>query len=209
MDRYVEGGKRVWKRAFVVLLTLNVLVGVLALAWITSFPTATSPQVSALPQHLSTPSNEAVMQVAIGDEAINSFLNYDLPRQHDLKRVLASARVSFAEDWNCRLDIKLLDRQVPFVMTFSPAVHRGNLDLHLLRSSMGGVPLPDFMLFLVFRHLPWPGWIILNSKQHTLDVNFTNRPPRPYSIRVLSYSAKTKQLTLAVGIEPSAVHTPA
>lgn len=194
-----------WKRAFIILLSLDLLLLVLGLAWFNSFPQSSVSQMNASSSENTlpdSPSKAASVQLSIGDAAINSYLEYALLEQSDLQKVFSSAQIHFSKNWECDMEIKLLDRVIPFQLELSPEVMNGNLNLTVLRSTMGGIPLPTDLFFLVLRHLPWPNWIHLNPEQHIIALEFTERPQHPYGLRVIEYSSVSKLLTLLVTIAP-------
>ncbi|MFX4301386.1 DUF2140 family protein [Alicyclobacillus tolerans] len=190
----------IWKRAFVVLLSINLLAAIGLLVWVTSFP---KPSASTVPLQSIPSGTPANIQMSIGDEAINAYLAYDLPRQKDLNRFLQSAKVNFSNNWKAQLDILFLGRVIPFDMTFLPVVENGNLNLQLEQSSMGGVGLPNRLLFLFFERMPWPNWIQLQSQNDMIQVNLSERPQSPFRIRALAYNPRTRLLTLEISIFPA------
>lgn len=190
-----------WKKAFILLLLLNLAVVFGGIVWLNSLvrqtPTSTSQSaVSGVP---------ATVQLAVGQDAINTYLEYFLSEQADMSKVLSYARVRFGTNWQGDLGIKLVDRVVDFNIVFVPHIQGGNLDLQVTNANMGQIPLPPSLLFLVFRRLPWPSWITVDASNDTLNVNLTQRPQHPYGIQVLSYSPQTRLLTLLVSIVPKAV----
>lgn len=194
-----------WKRAFVILVSINLLVFAVGVAWLTSFPRASeSPQP---PAPIAVSPGSANVQLSIGQDAINTYLQYALSEQLDVQRVLSYAEVDFSNVWDCDLGIKLADRVVPFQLEFTPIIQNGNLDLQVTSASMGDLPIPVSLLFLVLRHLAWPNWIQLDPNGHLIDLNFTDRPQRPYGIHIDSYSPQTELLTLTVTIVPKAILT--
>ncbi len=187
-----------WKRAFIVLLSLNLVVFVFVIAWLNTFPrTQPAPNTDA-----SVTQKAANVQLAVGQDAINTYLEYALTEEPDVKQIFSYARVGFSNTWDCDVGIKLTDRVVPFQLTFDPNVQSGNLDLKIESASIGGIPVPTSLLMLVLKHAPWPYWISLNTDNEAIDVNFTKRTPKPYGVQILNYSPQTKLLTLVVSIVP-------
>ena len=194
-----------WKRAFIVLLSLNILVFVLGILWLNSFPRASTTPPTAV---AGTQDKTANVQIAIGQDAINTYLEYALSEQTDVKQFLSYARVQFGSNWDANVGIILADRVVPFTMEFTPTVVSGNLDLQVKSASIGDIPVPVSLLFLVLKRAPWPYWITPDAESSTIDVNFTQRTPHPYGIQILNYSPQTDLLTLNVSIVPKTVLKP-
>ncbi|OFW78022.1 MAG: hypothetical protein A2201_05335 [Alicyclobacillus sp. RIFOXYA1_FULL_53_8] len=193
-----------WKKAFILLLSFNLLLVVGFTVWWGSLPKA-SQTSSNLPSSGVTSGQPANVQVAIGSQAINSYLQYALTEQKDVQKVLSDARVDFSDQWNVQLGIKLTDRIVPFTIVFNPQVQNGNLLLQVQSATMGEIPIPTAALMFVFRHLPWPNWITTDAANNTLALNFTQRAQNPYGIYIQSYSPVSKLLTLQITILPKAL----
>ncbi|EPZ43002.1 DUF2140 family protein [Alicyclobacillus acidoterrestris] len=193
-----------WKRGFIILLSLNILVFVGGLIVLDSFPSATS---SSVKKFQSTPDDgkTAAVQVVIGQDAINSYIAYALTQEADVQKIMSYAQIQFASTWNCDIGVKLLDKVVPFHLVLVPDVENGNLNLQVKSASMGQVPVPDSLLFLLLKHLQWPNWINLDANHHILQLNFTQRPQEPFGVRILGYSSTTQQLSLQVTMSPSAI----
>lgn len=188
-----------WKKAFATLLSLNLLIIAGVAIWFVSLPKAGT---TTIPPKVAAGEKQATVQLSIGDEAINTYLEYALAEQADLKGVLSYATVHFDKQWNIRIGAELEGHVVPFDATFTPTIIGGNLQLHMESAQFGGLPIPTSALFLVFQHLPWPNWIHTDGTNQTLDINLTERPQHPYGIKILKYSDQTKLLTLLVSIEP-------
>ncbi len=193
-----------WKRAFIVLVSINLVVFVFGAVWLNSFPRF-APTPSSQISILGKPTN---VQLAIGQDAINTYLEYALTEQPDLRQIFSYARVQFDTTWDCDVGINLADRVVPFQLTFQPSIVAGNLDLQVVNASIGDIPIPTSLLLLVLKHAPWPYWITLDISQQAIDVNFSKRIPHPYGVQVLGYSSQTKLLTLMVSIVPKSVIRP-
>lgn len=193
-----------WKRAFIILLSLNILVFAGGLILLDTFPAANSTRAKNL-EVQQTPANAASIQLDIGQDAINSYIGYALTQEADVHQVLDYAHIQFTSTWNCELGIKLLGKVVPFHLVLIPKAVNGNLDLQVKSAAMGQVPVPDSLLFLMLKHLPWPNWISLDANQHTLDLNFSARPQKPFGVKILGYSAKTQQVSLIVTMQPKAL----
>jgi uncharacterized protein YpmS len=192
-----------WKKAFIVLLSLNLFVIVLFTLWFGSLPKASkfgSGQAAS-----DSTGKPAPIQLSVGEQAINAYLEYAIAEEPDVKRVLSYAKVKFDDKWSIQLGIKLADRVVAFDTVISPSIHNGNLGLRIETASMGEVPLPVNALLFLFRNLPWPNWIQIQPETNTLELNFSERPQKPYGVRVLNYSPVTKMLTVLVTIVPRSV----
>jgi len=187
-----------WKKAFVLLLSLNLLIVVALGLWLGTLPTKVA-SISPLPTSQGAP-----IQLSIGQDAINTYLSYALTEQADVKKVLSYAKIGFQNQWDLQLGIKLINRIVPCDVEISPSIHNGNLWLQVTSATIGDIPIPPSALFLIFKHLPWPHWIGVDATQHILQINFTERPQHPYGVSVLNYSAQAKRLTLQVTIAPQA-----
>ncbi|GMA63238.1 YpmS family protein [Alicyclobacillus fastidiosus] len=193
-----------WKRGFIILLSLNILVFVGGLIVLDTFPSQSSSSVKNM-QSTQDDSKTAAVQVVIGQDAINSYLAYELTQEADVQKIMSYAHIQFASTWNCDLGVKLLDKVVPFHLVFVPDVENGNLNLQVQSASMGEVPVPNSLLFLLLKHLQWPNWINLDANHQTIQLNFTERPQQPFGVRILNYSSTTQQLTLQVMMSPSAI----
>jgi uncharacterized protein YpmS len=187
-----------WKRAFIVLLSINLVIAVFAIAWLNTFPkSATVPKANT-----DLTEKAANVQLAIGEDAINTYLEYALAEQPDVKQIFSYARVGLSNTWDCDVGIKLTDRVVPFHLTLSPNVQAGNVALQIDSAAIGGIPVPTSLLMLVLKHAPWPYWISLDLDHQAIDVDFTKRTPHPYGVKILGYSPTTKLLTLMISIVP-------
>jgi uncharacterized protein YpmS len=192
-----------WKKAFIVLLSLNLFIIVLFTLWFGSLPKAARVDSG---QGTNYPADQlAPVQLSVGEKAINAYLEYAIAEQPDVKRVLSYANVKFDDKWRIQLGIKLADRVVAFDTVISPSIHNGNLGLHIESANMGEVPLPVNALLFLFRNLPWPHWIHIQPEENMLSLNFSERPQKPYGVRVLSYSPVTKMLTVLITIVPRSV----
>lgn len=199
-----------WKRGFIVLLSLNILVFASGLIAFNRLPSANSKPANQMANAVApgtTPTQAASVQLSIGQDAINTYLDYALSQQSDVHKVMSYARIQFSDDWTCDIGVKLLNKIVPFHIVFHPVVIDGNLDLQVKSASMGEVPVPTALLFLLLKHLPWPNWIGQNPAHHTIELNFTQRPQKPYGVRILSYSPKSQLLSLQVSILPKDLMT--
>jgi uncharacterized protein YpmS len=190
----------VWKKAFVALLSVNLLVIVSLTLWWGSLPKASKVQTQV--ENASDPGKSANLQLAVGEDAINAYLEYAVGEQQDLKNVLSYATVKFDSTWEIQFGIKLSDRVVPSDIVVQPLIENGNLSLKFKSATMGALPVPTSGLFFILKHLPWPNWITVDATQEVLHLNFTDRPQHPYGIQILDYSTDTKLLTLRISILP-------
>ncbi|MCL6452001.1 MAG: DUF2140 family protein [Alicyclobacillus sp.] len=192
-----------WKKAFVVLLSLNLFVVVGGALWWGTLPKASSVQ----PPQAAVMSNDkpATIQLSVGQDAINSYLEYALSEQADVSQVVSYANVQFADTWTVQIGLKLKDRVIPCNIVFTPTVANGNLILHVESATTGDLPVPLGALFFVMSHLPWPAWIAVDGANHDLHLNFTERPQQPYGVRILGYSAATREVSLQVSILPKSL----
>ncbi|MCL6517127.1 DUF2140 family protein [Alicyclobacillus sp.] len=191
-----------WKKAFIALLSLN--VGVLALAglWWASLPRAGTVTTPAPQAAGETP---ATFQLTLGQDAINTYLEYAVSEQPDLAAVLSYARVQFDDHWRVQLGFKMQDRVVPADVVFTPAVAGGDVTLHMESAAIGSIPVPESALFFVFRHLPWPSWIGVDAENANLLIELTKRPQHPYGVKVTGYDPAAKQLTLEITLLPKSL----
>ncbi len=189
-----------WKKAFVTLLSLNLLVLVGFTLWWGSLPKADTVQQKV--DKLSSQDKAATVQLAVGEDAINTYLEYAIAEQKDVQGVLSYVRVHFDTDWQLQVGIKLANRVVDWDMVMSPQVQNGNLSLQFRSATMGQLPVPPSALFFIFKHLPWPNWITVDPDNYIIHLNFTERPQNPYGIEILDYSSSTKLVTLRVTIVP-------
>lgn len=195
-----------WKKAFVLLLSFNLLLVVGFTVWWGTLPKA-SPGAVVNPPASSTSGKPATIQVSLGSDAINSYLQYALTEQKDVQKVLSDAQINFGNNWNVQLGVKLVNKVVPFAITFAPQASQGNLLLQVQSATMGQIPIPPAALMFVFRHLPWPNWIAVDDAHNTLALNFSERPQNPYGIYIQNYSAQSKLLTLQISIQPKTLLT--
>ncbi|MCL6445398.1 MAG: DUF2140 family protein [Alicyclobacillus sp.] len=191
-----------WKKAFVTLLSLNLMLLVGITLWFGSLPRPSAPPRQDVPSDSGKAAN---VQLAIGPSAINTYLEYALADEPDVSRVLSFARVHFGQHWDVQVGLKLYGKVVPCDVEFAPSIQAGNLQLHVLSATVGQIPMPTSLLMLIFRHVPWPNWIAVDVKQQNLNLNFTERAQHPYGIHVVGYSSTTKRLTLNVSILPKAL----
>jgi uncharacterized protein YpmS len=192
-----------WKKAFVALLSLNLLILVGFTLWWGSLPKAAGVEEKV--NQLAGQTKPATVQLAVGEDAVNSYLEYAVSEQKDVQRVLAYARVHFDTNWEVQVGLKLADRVVPCDIIMAPKTSGGNLTLQVLQANMGDLPVPTSALFFVFQHLPWPSWITVDSEQNELNLLFTNRPQQPYGIQIVGYSTATKLVTLRITIVPKSL----
>lgn len=192
-----------WKKLFVALLSINLFIIVGATLWWGTLPKASS--VRPPTQSTALSDKPATIQLAVGQDALNSYLEYALSEQQDVQRVMSYANIQFADTWTVQAGLKLSDRVVPVSIVLTPIVQSGNLILHVESATMGDIPVPTGALFFVMQHLPWPNWIAVDGLGHDIHLNLTSRPQKPYGIRVLSYSPTTKMVTVQVSIVPKAV----
>lgn len=192
-----------WKKAFIVLLSLNLFVIVGGALWWGTLPKASS--VTPPSQAITSNAKAATIQLSVGQDAVNTYLEYALSQQQDVRRVLSYANVQFSNTWKVQLGLKLQNRIVPCNLVFVPQVNNGNLVLHVQSATMGEIPAPLGALFFILRHLPWPQWITVDGLAHNLNINFTERPQNPYGVKILSYSPSTKQVTLLLSIIPKSI----
>jgi|GEM_PF-2188970 len=193
-----------WKKAFVILLSFDLLIAIGAAVWWSTLPVASSANNGTFTKSAQI-QNPAKVQLSIGQDAVNSYLTYALSEQKDVQNVLSYAKVGFNQNWNVQLGVKLADKVVAFDVTLVPTVLNGNLQLHVTQADFGQVPIPVSALFLVFRHLPWPQWIAVDAATSNINLNFRQRPQNPYGVQVLQYDEQTKLLTLQITIAPKSL----
>lgn len=198
-----KGDAKMWKKAFIILLSLNLFVIVGGTMWWGSLPKTSA--VSSPTETVQKSDKPATIQLSLGADAINSYLEYALSEQADVQRVLAYGSVAFSDTWQVQVGLKLKDRVVPCTFVFTPQVDNGNLVLHVESATMGDIPAPLGALFFVMLHVSWPSWIVVDATNHNIHVNFTERPQLPYGVRVLSYSPTTKQISMQVTIVPKSL----
>ncbi|GLG01326.1 hypothetical protein Alches_13650 [Alicyclobacillus hesperidum subsp. aegles] len=191
-----------WKRAFIILLSINLLIVVAALIVWNTFPTKNQSTGGAPPL---VASQQPAVEVQIGQEAINAYLSYAIAHDEEVGKILGSANVQFDHDWNCDFGIRLLGKIVPFHLVLTPKVTAGNLVLHVDSASMSFFPIPNSILFSVLERAHTPNWVEMNAGQDDVEIDFSKRPQRPFGIRMLNYSEATKKLALQLTISPQAV----
>lgn len=192
-----------WKKLFVILLSLNLLAFVTVALWFELLP---SPkQVSKMPSPL--PANAANIELVVGQEAVNTYLSYALTEQKDMKKILSYAGVTFKDKWNIRFGLKVADKVVPCDILLTPIVHQGNLWLPIDGASLGGIAVPKSLLFMLFQHVAWPSWIVIDPSTEEIRVNLTSRPSGQYHIRTMAYSTNTRRITFQVSMTPKPLAT--
>lgn len=189
-----------WKKAFVVLISLDLLIAVAGVVWFRSLPRA----ANLPPPRASTQNQQQLAQIelSMGAQAINTYLEYGLAKQKDLSQVVTYANVGFGNHWTVRFGLRLGNRVLPVTIVITPHIQSGNLGLQMISAQLGGLPVPPALLMMTFRQVPWPNWIFVSTATDTLQLNFTKRSPSPYGLRILSYSSNTKQLSMRVLIAP-------
>ncbi|GMA57883.1 hypothetical protein GCM10025858_23860 [Alicyclobacillus sacchari] len=191
-----------WKRAFIVLLSINLLIVVAALIVWNTLPTKSQTWNGTAPKGIG---QQLTVEVQIGQDAINAYLSYAIAHDEEVGKILGSADVQFDRNWNCDFGIRLLGRIVPFHLVLTPEVTSGNLVLHVDSASMSFFPIPNSILFSVLERAHTPDWVETNPNQDDVGIDFSKRPQRPFGIRVLNYSDTTKKLALQLTISPQAV----
>lgn len=191
-----------WKKAFVLLISIDLLVVVAAAVWFASLPSATH---GTPPKSSSSSEQQAKIELSMGAPAINTYLAYALAKQPDVAKAVSYVRVDFGDQWLVDFGLRLGNRAVPVQLTIAPHIQGGNLGMQMQHATLGGISIPPALLVLTLAHAPWPSWITVDTSTNTLAVNFAKRPSTPYGLRVLSYSAKTKQLSVQVLITPQSV----
>ncbi|RIV24269.1 DUF2140 family protein [Alicyclobacillaceae bacterium I2511] len=201
---------RVWKKSFVTLLSLNILVFVMAVLFWGSLPK--KQQVQQQVQQGSASHQTATVQLAVGDAALNTFMEYALSGQKDLNPVLSYMRLTFSNQWQLQVGLNIASRVLPLEFVLIPQVQpTGNLALNVVSANMDGISAPVDVVFFIFEHLSLPTWIRINAPSHIIDLNFTNRPQQPYGIHIVSYNPTTHLLTLRISMVPKSLlqtHTP-
>lgn len=188
-----------WKKAFVLIISIDLLIAIAAAVWFATLPAATR----ATPPKSSTGSSQqAPIELTMGAPAINTYLAYALAKQPEVTKAVSYVRVNFANQWVVDFGLRLGSRSVPVQLSIAPHIQGGNLGMQIQSATLGGIPVPPSLLVLTLAHAPWPHWIAVNTSTNTLQINFTARPANPYGLRVLGYSSQTKQLSVQVLITP-------
>lgn len=193
----------VWKKLFVILLSINLLLFVLVALWFQTLPRS---HATTAHQHLLA--QAANVDLTIGQQAVNTYLTYALDEQKDVRNVLDYASVRFTNDWNIILGVKIAGRIIPCDVELMPSVHQGDLWLPVTSASIGGVSVPKSLLFYLFKHAPWPSWIVVDDHNQRIDVNLADRAPSkksPYHIRAKDYSPQSQTITFIVSILPKQI----
>lgn len=189
-----------WKRAFIVLFGLNLLVGALFLIIWNTFPNASQPPAQTPP---SAAKNAPSVEVVIGQDAVNAYLAYALQHEADVSQIVSAAHVEFASDWDCDFSVNVLGKAIPFHLVITPIIENGNMLLHVRQASMGVVPIPNPFLFSVLSRARFPSWISPDASHDNLQINFAKRQQGSFGVRAVSYSAKAQELTMKLMISPS------
>ncbi|SIT02845.1 DUF2140 family protein [Alicyclobacillus vulcanalis] len=190
-----------WKRLFIVLAALDLLAVVAGLIVWNSLPTASRAPAPAAPPVTSAP----VVQVDIGADAINAYLAYAIAHDPEVSRVLASGSVQFGDTWVCDFAVKVLDHAVPMQFVVTPVIQGGNLVLHVDSAQLSFIPIPRTVVFSVLERAPLPNWIQVDGSAQNIALNFTERPAKPFAVRVVGYSPTTQKLSLDLAISPQAL----
>ncbi len=163
-------------------------------------------QVQHQVQQATASHSLATVQLAVGDAALNTFMEYALSGQKDLNHVVSYVRLTFADQWQVKVGFNVASRILPFEFVIDPQVQQGgNLSLHVISASMGQIGAPLGVVFFVFDHLSFPAWIRVNGQSHSLELNFSERPQQPYGIHIISYQPTTRLLTLRISMVPKSV----
>ena len=192
-----------WKKLFVILLSLNLLAFVSVALWFELLPTP--KQVSRTPSPL--PANAANIELVVGQEAVNTYLSYALTEQKDVQKILSYASVTFQNQWNIRFGLKVADKVVPCDIELTPVIHQGNLWFPIDGATLGGFAVPKSLLFMLFEHVTWPSWIVIDPFAEEIRVNLTSRPSGQYRIRAMGYSNETRRITFEVSMMPAPLST--
>lgn len=192
-----------WRKAFVALLSINVLIVVSIMIWLGSLPDRAQKAILSNPP--VSGSGQATVQLLVGDAAVNTYLQYAVDEQQELSRVLSYMRVAFGDDWDVQVGVKLADKVIPCDIHFLPIVENGDLHMKIVSATMGAIHVPVGLLAMAFTRLPWPNWITVDSRTAQLNINFTARPQHPYGVQVSDYSPQSHLLTLLVSIAPKSL----
>lgn len=191
-----------WKRAFIVLFSVNLLIVAGGVALWESFPRVNSSQ-SPPATGQGSAAHEASIQVDIGQDAVNTYLQYAIVDDPELAHVLDTAHVTFATQWSCSMGVKILGEVVPIDLVLNPIIQGGNLDMQVVSANIGVLPVPNGLLFSVLGHVKFPSWIQADGSQSQLRLNFSQRPARPFGVQILGYSPVSQTLALQLTLSPS------
>lgn len=187
-----------WKRLFIMLAALDLLAVIAGLIVWNGLPKSGDTTAPTVP----VPANAPTVQVDIGADAINAYLAYAIAHDPEVGRVLDSGSVQFGNTWVCDFAVKVLDHALPMQFVVTPIVQNGNLILHVDSAQLSFLPIPRAMVLSVLERAPLPNWIQIDGSSQNIALNFTNRPPKPFAIRVVQYSPTEQKLSLDLAIPP-------
>ncbi|MDQ0191186.1 DUF2140 family protein [Alicyclobacillus cycloheptanicus] len=186
-----------WKRVFVVLFSLHLILLAGVLVWFFSLPKAGTKAVQALASSNASGEPSTAVEIQIDQNAANLFLAQALANQPELSNILSSANVSFGDTWTTDLNIKVDQQVVPFTLTCLPTITNGNLDLQIVHASIGGTTMTDtFVNILQLLHLP--SWITFDPAAETIHIDFADLPGDKVKVHLERYSAARHTLTAQV-----------
>lgn len=190
-----------WKQLFALLLSLHLLLIAAVAAWYLRLPRATdaSPSVPSLATAASPASG---IDVQIGQQAVNAFLQQALKNQPEVNRILATANITMGETWTGDIGIKIRNGVVPFNITFVPTVSSGRLDLQIAHADVGSTTVTS-TLINVIQLLRLPHYVTFIPGTDTLEIDLSALPTGPVEVHALSYSGSARTLTVLVNLVPS------
>ncbi|WP_062307242.1 DUF2140 family protein [Alicyclobacillus sendaiensis] len=187
-----------WRRLFIVLAALDLLAVIAGLILWNSLPQSGRSAAPVAP----VPANAPTVQVDIGADAINAYLAYAIAHDPEVGRVLESANVQFGDTWVCDFAVKVLDHALPMEFVVTPIAQNGNLILHVDSAQLSFIPIPRSVVFSVLERASLPNWIQVDGATQNIALNFTERPAKPFAVRVVQYSSTAKKLSLNLAIPP-------
>ncbi|MCL6489282.1 MAG: DUF2140 family protein [Alicyclobacillus mali] len=195
-----------WKRLFIVLAAFDLLAVIAGLLVWNSLPQSGHTPSPTVP----VPANAPTVQVDIGADAINAYLAYAIAHDPEVGRVLEAASVQFGDTWVCDFAVKVLDRALPMQFVVTPIVQNGNLILHVDSAQLSFIPIPRSVVLSVLDRASLPSWVQIDGSSQNIALNFTERPPKPFAVRVVQYSPAAQKLSLNLAIPPQTLsqHAP-
>ncbi|MBF8378518.1 DUF2140 family protein [Alicyclobacillus mali] len=187
-----------WKRLFIVLAAFDLLAVIAGLLVWTGLPRSGNTTSPAVP----VPANAPTVQVDIGADAINAYLAYAIAHDPEIGRVLDAASVQFGNTWVCNFGVKVLDHDLPMQFVVTPIVQSGNLILHVDSAQLSFLPIPRSVVFSVLERASLPSWVEIDGSSQNIALNFSERPAKPFAVRVVQYSPSAQKLSLNLAIPP-------
>jgi uncharacterized protein YpmS len=165
---YPKKKKNFWKIALLTLLSLEVLAVLIVLIMITNgFSASDTPT----PQTDRT-NGQAIFSVQANKQQLENMVN----DQIDAK---GNKRLTYHVDIDDQLVLngkyKLLFTAIPFSLTFTPSVYKGDVVLKETNVKLGSIPLPDKQVLSFLKSgSNFPKWVAIQPNKRQIYINLTS-----------------------------------